>query len=70
MQLARLCAKLICRRQYNELIRLLYSLDAQTFLERVKTVFSDTPGLPPEKIHATIGQNSESHNLSRFSWTD
>ncbi|CAD6583128.1 MAG: ADP-ribosylation factor protein 3 [Cyphobasidiales sp. Tagirdzhanova-0007] len=28
-----------------------------TFLERVKTVFSDTPGLPPEKIHATIGQN-------------
>lgn len=32
----------------------------QTFLEKVKTLFTDTPGLDPERIAPTIGQNSAS----------
>jgi len=51
---------------YTELMRkdefsiVILGLDAAgktTFLEKVKSTFSDTPGLPPDKIHATIGQN-------------
>lgn len=30
----------------------------QTFLEKVKTLYSDAPGLPPDKIGPTVGQNS------------
>lgn len=30
----------------------------QTFLEQVKTTFNDAPGVSPEKIVPTIGQNS------------
>lgn len=32
---------------------------AQTFLEKVKSTFTDTPGIDPTKIAPTIGQNSE-----------
>lgn len=30
---------------------------SQTFLEKVKTTFTDTPGLDPDRIAPTIGQN-------------
>jgi ADP-ribosylation factor related protein 1 len=30
----------------------------QTFLEKVKTLFTDAPGLDPDRIAPTIGQNS------------
>lgn len=31
----------------------------QTFLEKVKTIFNDTPAIDPAKIAPTVGQNSE-----------
>ena len=30
----------------------------QTLLEKIKTLYNDTPGLPPDKIAPTVGQNS------------
>jgi hypothetical protein len=30
----------------------------QTLLEKIKTIYNDTPGLPPDKIAPTVGQNS------------
>lgn len=30
----------------------------QTFLEKIKTLYTDTPGLSPDKIGPTVGQNS------------
>jgi ADP-ribosylation factor related protein 1 len=30
----------------------------QTLLERIKTQYNETPGLPPNKIAPTVGQNS------------
>ena len=32
---------------------------AQTLLEKIKTLYTDTPGLSPDKIAPTVGQNSE-----------
>jgi ADP-ribosylation factor related protein 1 len=34
--------------------------DAQTMLEKIKTMYNPTPGMPPEKIGPTVGQNSGS----------
>lgn len=31
----------------------------QTLLERIKTLYNETPGLSPDKIAPTVGQNSE-----------
>jgi hypothetical protein len=31
---------------------------AQTYLERVKNIYTDSPGVAPDKIAPTIGQNS------------
>ena len=33
---------------------------AQTLLEKIKTLYNDTPGLTPDKIGPTVGQNSAS----------
>ena len=33
----------------------------QTLLEKIKTIYNDTPGLPPDKIVPTVGQNSTHH---------
>jgi ADP-ribosylation factor related protein 1 len=30
----------------------------QTLLEKIKTIYNDTPGLSPDKIAPTVGQNS------------
>jgi hypothetical protein len=30
----------------------------QTLLEKIKTLYNDTPGLSPDKIGPTVGQNS------------
>ena len=30
----------------------------QTLLEKIKTIYNDMPGLPPDKIVPTVGQNS------------
>lgn len=30
----------------------------QTLLEKIKTLYNDTPGLSPDKIAPTVGQNS------------
>lgn len=38
----------------------------QTFLEQVKTTFTDEPGVSPDKIVPTIGQNSPSPFLRRL----
>lgn len=29
-------------------------------LEKIKTLYNPTPGMPPDKIGPTVGQNSES----------
>ena len=31
----------------------------QTLLEKIKTLYNDVPGLSPDKIAPTVGQNSE-----------
>ena len=36
----------------------------QTILESIKTLYNQTPGLPPEKIAPTVGQNSALLTLS------
>jgi ADP-ribosylation factor related protein 1 len=38
--------------------------DAQTMLEKIKTLYNPTPGMPPEKIGPTVGQNSGSSSPS------
>jgi hypothetical protein len=30
-------------------------------LEKIKTLYNPTPGMPPEKIGPTVGQNSRYH---------
>lgn len=35
-------------------------LQSQTMLEKIKTLYNPTPGMPPDKIGPTIGQNSTS----------
>ena len=30
----------------------------KTLLEKIKTIYNDTPGLSPDKIGPTVGQNS------------
>jgi len=37
---------------------------SQTLLEKIKTLYNDTPGLPPDKIVPTVGQNSAHHSRS------
>ena len=32
--------------------------DLQTLLEKIKTLYNDTPGLSADKIGPTVGQNS------------
>lgn len=32
--------------------------DSQTLLEKIKTLYNDTPGLSADKIGPTVGQNS------------
>jgi hypothetical protein len=34
---------------------------AQTLLEKIKTLYNEIPGLPPDKIAPTVGQNSKQH---------
>ena len=48
----------------NTLLSLLFGF-TQTLLEKIKTLYNDTPGLPPDKIVPTVGQNST--HYSRFS---
>ena len=36
----------------------------QTFLEKVKGLYTNHPGLPPDKIAPTVGQNSMSTSYS------
>ena len=48
----------------NILLSLLFGF-TQTLLEKIKTLYNDTPGLPPDKIVPTVGQNST--HYSRFS---
>lgn len=36
----------------------LFSGPTQTLLEKIKTIYNDTPGLSPDKIAPTVGQNS------------
>ncbi|KAL7004954.1 ADP-ribosylation factor protein 3 [Cystobasidiomycetes sp. EMM_F5] len=43
--------------QFSIVILGLDAAGKTTFLEKVKSQYNDTPGLPPEKIHPTIGQN-------------
>lgn len=38
----------------------------QTLLEKIKTIYNDTPGLPADKIGPTVGQNSEFLPLCRL----
>jgi hypothetical protein len=35
----------------------------QTLLEKIKTLYNDVPGLTPDKIAPTVGQN-----IKRFFW--
>jgi hypothetical protein len=44
--------------------------EGKTFLERVKTLYNKVPGLGPERIGPTVGQNSESRGrvLGGASW--
>lgn len=37
--------------------------DVQTMLEKIKTLYNTTPGMPPEKIGPTVGQNSMSNSF-------
>jgi hypothetical protein len=39
------------------------SLTRKTMLERIKTLYNPTPGMAPEKIGPTVGQNSALHSL-------
>jgi hypothetical protein len=32
-------------------------------LEKIKTLYNPTPGMPPEKIGPTVGQNSQFHPI-------
>ena len=48
-----------------------------TLLEKIKTLYNETPGLSPDKIGPTVGQNSTLLSLNRcstdsfvFSWKD
>lgn len=41
-------------------IGLTFPLALQTLLEKIKTIYNKTPGLDPNKIGPTVGQNSES----------
>ena len=48
-----------------------------TLLEKIKTLYNETPGLSPDKIGPTVGQNSMILSLNRcstdpfvFSWKD
>jgi len=36
------------------------SYGSQTLLEKIKTLYNDTPGLSADKIGPTVGQNSRS----------
>lgn len=36
----------------------LAATSAKTLLERIKTLYNETPGLSPDKIAPTVGQNS------------
>jgi len=42
------------------------TLLAQTLLEKIKTLYNDTPGLSPDKIAPTVGQNSTHLRLLSF----
>lgn len=33
-------------------------------LEKIKTLYNPTPGMPPDKIGPTVGQNSELASVS------
>lgn len=44
---------------YDEM-GLTFPLALQTLLEKIKTIYNKTPGLDPNKIGPTVGQNSES----------
>ncbi|KZV93400.1 P-loop containing nucleoside triphosphate hydrolase protein [Exidia glandulosa HHB12029] len=43
--------------EFSVLILGLDGAGKTTFLEKIKTLFSDTPGLAPDKIGPTVGQN-------------
>jgi len=38
---------------------LIFTRTVKTLLEKIKTIYNKQPGLPPERIGPTIGQNSE-----------
>lgn len=39
----------------------------QTLLEKIKTLYNDVPGLTPDKIGPTVGQNSAQRSIS-YNW--
>lgn len=46
------------KEQYSILILGLDGAGKTTFLEKIKTLYTDTPGLSPDKIGPTVGQNT------------
>lgn len=54
---ARQCVfSILVRQDYCQRLRL---ISMQTLLEKIKTLYTDTPGLTPDRIGPTVGQNSE-----------
>ncbi|EJD52831.1 P-loop containing nucleoside triphosphate hydrolase protein [Auricularia subglabra TFB-10046 SS5] len=45
------------KEEFSVLILGLDGAGKTTFLEKIKTLYSDAPGLPPDKIGPTVGQN-------------
>lgn len=53
------------RREYGVLVVGLEAAGKTTLLERLKTMYSSTPGLPPDKVVTTVGCNVARLHLSR-----
>jgi len=51
--------------EYSILILGLAGAGKTTLLEKIKTIYNDTPGLSPDKIGPTVGQNSWARSHSR-----
>lgn len=60
----RLLEQNVFNEQSLELVR---CFGNQTLLEKIKSIFSGTPGVPPDKIAPTVGLNSASSKAPKRS---